>query len=156
MIHILIAFSKVIRSWASKKFMTGCVILLPMAITFYITWCLFHFVDGFFSPIYTHLGINVFGKGVWVKKSSAALYVPTNHLYMGDIFPVNPNEILRPNLSVREGIVHGINLVFWLYCDAEIVISGGMSIPQILTTIDAQTVLAARVCRSPKFTTPQI
>ncbi|KAI3451712.1 hypothetical protein Pfo_008377 [Paulownia fortunei] len=57
------AFSKVIRSWAWKKFMTGCVILLPIAITFYLTWWFIHFVDGFFSPIYSHLGINIFGLG---------------------------------------------------------------------------------------------
>ncbi|KAA8547357.1 hypothetical protein F0562_003779 [Nyssa sinensis] len=57
------AFCKVIRSWASKKFMTGCVILLPIAITFYITCWFIHLVDRFFSPIYTHLGINIFGFG---------------------------------------------------------------------------------------------
>ncbi|CAL0312487.1 unnamed protein product [Lupinus luteus] len=56
-------FSKVIRSWASKKFMTGCVILFPIAITFYITWWFIHFVDGFFSPIYAQLGMNIFGLG---------------------------------------------------------------------------------------------
>lgn len=79
------AVYKVIRSWASKKFMTGwylifslvcrrnniigfmsfvllySVILLPIAVTFYFTWWFIHFVDGFFSPIYTHLGINMFG-----------------------------------------------------------------------------------------------
>lgn len=38
------------------------VILLPIAITFYITWWFIHFVDGFFSPIYAQLGINIFGK----------------------------------------------------------------------------------------------
>lgn len=32
------------------------------------------------------------------------VYIPTNHLYLGDIFLVSPNDILRPNLSVREGI----------------------------------------------------
>ncbi|XP_062118258.1 protein LIKE COV 1-like [Humulus lupulus] len=205
------AFSKVIRSWASKKFMTGCVILLPMAITFYVTWGFIHFVDGFFSPIYNELGINIFGLGFvtsitfiflvgvfmssWLgasvltlgewfikkmplvsyiyaasKQISAAIspdqssnafkevaiikhprigeyafgfitssivalqrslgeeqlccvYVPSNHLYIGDIFLINSNDVLRPNLSVREGI--------------EIVISGGLSIPQILTTMDA-------------------
>ncbi|KAL0378119.1 UNVERIFIED_CONTAM: protein LIKE COV 3 [Sesamum radiatum] len=186
------AFSKVIRSWASKKFMTGCVILLPLAITFYITWWFIHFVDGFFSPIYSHLGIDIFGLGFvtsltfiflvgvfmssWVgasllslgewfirkmplmsyiyaasKQISAAIspdqssqafkevaiirhprigeyafgfitstiilrkssgseelccvYVPTNHLYLGDIFLINSKDIMRPNLSVREGIV---------------------------------------------------
>ncbi|KAJ7952989.1 protein LIKE COV 1-like [Quillaja saponaria] len=57
------AISKVIRSWASRKFMTGCVILLPIAITFYITWWFIHFMDGFFSPIYTQLGIHIFGLG---------------------------------------------------------------------------------------------
>ena len=38
------------------------VILLPLAITFYVTWWFIQFVDGFFSPIYAHLGINIFGK----------------------------------------------------------------------------------------------
>ncbi|KAL3734143.1 hypothetical protein ACJRO7_023487 [Eucalyptus globulus] len=212
------AVSKVVRSWASKKFMTGCVILLPMAITFYVTWGFVHFVDGFFSPIYNHLGINIFGLGFvtslsfiflvgifmssWLgasvltlgewfikkmplvsyiysasKQISAAIspdqstnafkevaiirhprmgeyafgfitssvilqrnvgeeeltcvYVPSNHLYLGDIFLISSNDIIRPNLSVREGI--------------EIVISGGMSIPQILTTVDAQVTPAARI-----------
>ncbi|XP_075499627.1 protein LIKE COV 3-like [Primulina tabacum] len=220
------AFSKVIRSWASKKFMTGCVILLPIAITFYFTWWFIHFVDGFFSPVYSHLGINSFGLGFvtsitfiflvgvfmssWVgtsvlalgewfikkmplmsyiyaasKQISAAIspdqtsqafkevaivkhprigeytfgfitstvilrkstgaeelccvYVPTNHLYLGDIFLINSKEIMRPNLSVREGI--------------EIVISGGMSIPKILTVSDAQFLLSPRVG---KFTIPHV
>ncbi|XP_071697356.1 protein LIKE COV 1-like [Rutidosis leptorrhynchoides] len=203
-------FVKLLRSWASKKFMTGCVILLPIAITFYITWWFIHFVDGFFSPIYDHLGINIFGLGFitsitfifligvfmsswlgasvlslgeWVikrmpfishiynasKQISAAIspdqntqafkevaiishprigeyafgfitssvtlqkflgdeelctvYVPTNHLYIGDIFLVNSKDVIRPNLSVREGI--------------EIVVSGGMSMPRILSTMDS-------------------
>lgn len=206
-------FYKVLRSWASKKFMTGCVILLPMAITFYITWWFIHFVDGFFSPIYAHLGIDIFGLGFvtsitfiflvgvfmssWLgasvlslgewfikrmpfvrhiysasKQISSAIspdqnsqafqevaiirhprigeyafgfitssfvlqnhsgeekllcvYVPTNHLYIGDIFMVNANDVIRPNLSVREGI--------------EIVVSGGMSMPQTLATLDPRTV----------------
>ncbi|KAJ9548730.1 hypothetical protein OSB04_021273 [Centaurea solstitialis] len=223
---------KVVRSWASKKFMTGCVILLPMAITFYITWWFIHFVDGFFSPIYDQLGIDIFeiyfntyclasstllhpptyvyrsgvynldnfhifdgvfmsswlgasvlSLGEWFikrmpfvrhiynasKQISSAInpdqntqafkevaiirhprigeyafgfitssvilqnytgdeelytvYVPTNHLYIGDIFLVNSKDVLRPNLSVREGI--------------EIVVSGGMSMPQILSTVDS-------------------
>ncbi|KAE9586026.1 hypothetical protein Lal_00010290 [Lupinus albus] len=204
-------FYKVVRSWASKKFMTGCVILFPIAITFYITWWFVHFVDGFFSPIYAQLGIDIFGLGFitsitfiflvgvfmssWLgasvlglgewfikrmplvrhiynasKQISAAIspdqnthafkevaiirhprigeyafgfitssvvlqnysggeelccvYVPTNHLYIGDIFLVNTKDVIRPNLSVREGI--------------EIVVSGGMSMPQTLQTIDAR------------------
>ncbi|CAM8931534.1 unnamed protein product [Rhodiola kirilowii] len=206
-------FSNVIQSWASKKFMTGCVILLPIAITFYITWWFIHFVDGFFSPIYAQLGVNIFGLGFitsitfiflvgvfmssWLgasvlsvgewfikrmpfvrhiynasKQISSAIspdqntqafkevaiirhprigeyafgfitssvvlqhydgeeqlccvYVPTNHLYIGDIFLVNSKEVIRPNLSVREGI--------------EIVVSGGMSMPQILSTLDPHIV----------------
>lgn len=212
------AFSKVIRSWASKKFMTGCVILLPIAITFYVTWGFIRFVDGFFSPIYGHLGIHIFGLGFvtsitfiflvgvfmssWLgasvltlgewfikkmplvsyiyaasKQISTAIspdqssnafkevaiirhprvgeyafgfitstvvlrgsvgeeelccvYVPTNHLYLGDIFLINSKDILRPSLSVREGI--------------EIVISGGMSVPEMLTTVDAPATRAARI-----------
>uniref|UniRef100_A0A0A9DJI9 Uncharacterized protein n=1 Tax=Arundo donax TaxID=35708 RepID=A0A0A9DJI9_ARUDO len=33
-----------------------------------------------------------------------SVYVPTNHLYIGDIFLVNSANIIRPNLSIREGI----------------------------------------------------
>ncbi|KAE8735392.1 Protein CONTINUOUS VASCULAR RING 1 [Hibiscus syriacus] len=178
-------------------------------ITFYITWWFIHFVDGFFSPIYAQLGIDIFGLGFvtsitfiflvgvfmssWLgasvlglgewfikrmpfvrhiynasKQISSAIspdqntqafkevaiirhprigeyafgfitssvnlqtysgeedlccvYVPTNHLYIGDIFLINTNDVIRPNLSVREGI--------------EIVVSGGMSMPQILSTLD--------------------
>lgn len=210
-------FSKVVRSWASKKFMTGCVILFPIAVTFYITWWFIHFVDGFFSPIYAQLGIDVFGLGFmtsitfiflvgvfmssWLgasvlglgewfikrmpfvrhiynasKQISSAIspdqntqafkevaiirhprigeyafgfitssvvlqnytgdeelccvYVPTNHLYIGDIFLVNAKDVIRPNLSVREGI--------------EIVVSGGMSMPQILSTLDPGSIQVDR------------
>ncbi|KAI3906667.1 hypothetical protein MKW92_013810 [Papaver armeniacum] len=54
------------------------------------------------------------------------VYVPTNHLYLGDIFLVNCKDVIRPNLSVREGI--------------EIVVSGGMSMPQILSTLETQSI----------------
>ena len=33
-----------------------------------------------------------------------SVFVPTNHLYIGDVFLVNSAEIIRPNLSIREGI----------------------------------------------------
>lgn len=32
------------------------------------------------------------------------VYVPSNHLYLGDIFLINSKDVMRPNLSVREGI----------------------------------------------------
>lgn len=204
------AFSKVIRSWASKKFISGCVILFPIAVTFYITRSFIDFMD-VFSPVYNHLGINVFGLGFitsitfiflvgvfmsswlgasvlslgeWIikkmpfvsyiysasKQISAAIssdensnafkevaiirhprigeyafgfitstvflqhsgsgaqeelccvYVPTNHLYLGEIVLISSKDVMRPNLSVREGI--------------EIVISGGTSVPKRLTMLD--------------------
>ncbi|KAL5126906.1 Protein LIKE COV 3 [Glycine soja] len=166
------AFSKVIRSWASKKFMSGCVILLPIAITFYVTWGFIRFVDGtsvltlgewfikkmpLVSYIYAaskqisaaispdqsskafkevaiikHPRVGEYALGFITssvvlrnrdEKELFCVYIPTNHLYLGDIYLISPEDILRPNLSVREAI--------------EIVISGGMSIPQILTTVDA-------------------
>ncbi|BBN15739.1 hypothetical protein MPTK1_7g00390 [Marchantia polymorpha subsp. ruderalis] len=204
------AFYAVLQSWASKKFMSGCVILFPIAITFYVTWWFIAFFDGFFRPVYKALGVHVFGVGfltsiififlvgvfvsswigssvLWMgewfikrmplvkhiysasKQISAAIspdqntqafkevaiirhprvgeyaigfitstlvlqnetgdeelcsvYVPTNHLYIGDIFLVGSREVIRPNLSVREGI--------------EIVVSGGMSMPQVIAPIIA-------------------
>uniref|UniRef100_A0A0E0MME9 Uncharacterized protein n=1 Tax=Oryza punctata TaxID=4537 RepID=A0A0E0MME9_ORYPU len=213
------AFSRVIRSWAWKKFMTGCVILLPIAITFYTTWWFIRLVDGFFSPIYIRLGINVFGLGfatsitfiflagvfmsswlgasllglgeLFIKKTPlvrhiysaskqisaaispdqssrafkevviirhprigeyalgfitstltlrgvadgrrggggggggrelACVYVPTNNLYLGDIFLMSRADVIVPDLSVREAI--------------EIVLSGGMSVPQIISAVE--------------------
>ncbi|KAK8483382.1 hypothetical protein V6N13_052775 [Hibiscus sabdariffa] len=196
----------VLQSWVSKKFMTGCVVLFPVAVTFFITWWFIQFVDGFFSPLYERLGIDIFGLGFitsllfvffvgvfvsswmgaavfsvgeWVIKrmpfvrhlysaskqiSSAispdqnttafkevaiirhprvgeyafgfitstvtlqrenedeelcSVFVPTNHLYIGDIFLVNSKDIIRPNLSIREGI--------------EIIVSGGMTMPQVIS-----------------------
>lgn len=32
------------------------------------------------------------------------VFVPTNHLYIGDIVLISSNDILRPNLSVREAV----------------------------------------------------
>ena len=32
------------------------------------------------------------------------VYVPTNHIYLGDVFLINSKDVIRPNLSVREGI----------------------------------------------------
>ncbi|KAJ7519025.1 hypothetical protein O6H91_20G019900 [Diphasiastrum complanatum] len=202
------AFYAVLQSWAWQKFLSGCVILLPIAVTFYLTWWFIQFVDGFFRPVYISLGINFFGLGFvttivfiflvgvfvssWVgasvllvgewfikkmplvrhiysasKQISAAIspdqntrafqevaiirhprvgeyaigfitssfvlqnetgqeelccvYVPTNHLYIGDIFLLNSRDIIRPNLSVREGI--------------EIVASVGMSMPQVVAPL---------------------
>lgn len=202
------AFLAVVRSWASKKFMSGCVILFPIAITFYVTWWIVAFFDSIFRPAYDYLGIDFFGVGFltsiififmvgvfvssWLgasvlsmgewfinrtflvkhlysasKQISAALspdqntqafkevviirhprvgeyaigfitasltlqmdsgdeelcsvYVPTNHVYIGDIFLVNSRDIIRPNLSVREGI--------------EIIVSGGMSMPQSISPL---------------------
>lgn len=189
--------------------MTGCVVLFPVAVTFLVTWWFIQFVDGFFSPIYAHLGIDIFGLGFvtsiifilfigifassWLgatvflvgewfikrmpfvkhlysasKQISSAIspdqnttafkevaiirhprhgeyafgfitsslvlqrengdeelcsvYVPTNHLYIGDVFLVNSEEIIRPNLSIREGI--------------EIIVSIGMTMPQVLSPIE--------------------
>ncbi|KAF4375549.1 hypothetical protein G4B88_022196 [Cannabis sativa] len=181
----------VLQSWVSEN-----VVLFPVAVTFFITWWFIQFVDGFFSPIYARLGVEIFGLGFltslffifligifasswmgatvfWVgewfikrmpfmkhiysasKQISAAIspdqnttafkevaiirhprlgeyaigfitstvilqkddgdeelcsvYVPTNHLYIGDIFLVNSDEIIRPNLSIREGIDHSFS-----------------------------------------------
>ncbi|MBA0703329.1 hypothetical protein Golax_015658, partial [Gossypium laxum] len=58
------------------------------------------------------------------EEELCCVFVPTNHLYLGDIFLINTKDVIRLNLSVREGI--------------EIVISGGMSMPQILSTLDTQ------------------
>ncbi|KAL2553611.1 hypothetical protein Fot_07230 [Forsythia ovata] len=64
------------------------------------------------------------------EEELCCVYIPTNHLYIGDVFLVNANDVIRPNLSVREGI--------------EIVVSGGMSMPQILSTLDPRIIQVDR------------
>jgi len=105
-----------------------------------------------------------------------SVYVPTNHVYIGDVFLVNPKEIIRPQLTVREGSstplpspmrsgprsmpVHQswsslvrprcCSVCWWLPCmflakvplslpslclAAEIVVSGGMSMPSVPTAL---------------------
>jgi hypothetical protein len=55
---------------------------------------------------------NVCIKGVYFLVSQSysreeelyCVYVPTNHLYIGDMFLITSSDVIRPNLSVREGI----------------------------------------------------
>ncbi|WIA28906.1 hypothetical protein OEZ86_011430 [Tetradesmus obliquus] len=204
------AFHQLVHSWFSRKFATGCAILLPIVVTFYITYHFLQLFDGIFSPLYKHFfGFEVFGLGFltsvlfimstgvfmssWLgssvlslgevlikrlplvkhiysasKQVSGALnpdagdgkafqeavivrhprhgeyaiafvtgrtvlqthegdmrltavFVPTNHVYVGDIFLLDDRDIIRTNLTVREGL--------------EIVVSVGMALPPTLSAI---------------------
>ncbi|KAG6399678.1 hypothetical protein SASPL_141159 [Salvia splendens] len=236
-------------------FFKAGIVLFPAAVTFFVTWWFVQFVDGFFSPLYEQLGIEIFDKvsltsemkvglgfvtsllfvflvGVFVsswlgasviwlgewfikrmpfvrhiysasKQISSAIspdqnttafkevaiirhprvgeyafgfitssvvlqrddgdeelcsvFVPTNHLYIGDIFLVSSDEIIRPNLSIREGIVlsaHAayrisfaisnlvlnnflVSFVTFGVKTAEIIVSGGMTMPQRIMPISS-------------------
>ena len=54
--------------------------------------------------IFRHFIMDIFLINMLSKTFHTLHYVPTNHLYIGDIFLVNSAEIIRPNLSIREGI----------------------------------------------------
>mmetsp|Transcript_4022 Transcript_4022/g.14309 ORF Transcript_4022/g.14309 Transcript_4022/m.14309 type:complete len:268 (+) Transcript_4022:187-990(+) len=206
--------ASVLSSWAYKKFMTGCAILFPIAVTVYISWWFLTFFDAFFSPLYQWLfGFHVFGLGFltslsfvfftgvfvssWFGASLLALwewiikhlpfvkliysaskqisqavspegdsvafkefvilrhprrgeyafgfitsevtvntangdehlvsvYVPTNHLYVGDVFLLGKysDDLMYPDMTVREGI--------------ETVVSGGMAAPSHISVADYQ------------------
>jgi uncharacterized membrane protein len=47
-----------------------------------------------------------------------AVYVPTNHLYLGDIVLVRREDIILTRLTIPQGI--------------QVILSGGISIPQVL------------------------
>jgi hypothetical protein len=85
------------------------------------------------------------------------VYVPTNHLYIGDIFLVSSSDVIRPNMSVREGIGMPIWVLFlfsviFIYSDkyalnhfdikhhliAEIVVSVGTTMPQVLSILETE------------------
>ncbi|MBA0664095.1 hypothetical protein Goklo_004155 [Gossypium klotzschianum] len=47
--------------------MKNCsVVLFPVAVTFFITWWFIQFVDGFFSPLYERLGVDIFGNSICI------------------------------------------------------------------------------------------
>ncbi|MBI4737003.1 MAG: DUF502 domain-containing protein [candidate division NC10 bacterium] len=195
-----------IRRQLQIKFVTGLVVIVPIAVSVWTFWELFTFVDGLLAPVITdQLGRHVPGVGLLVaillvllmgvfatnvvgrrtlgwldgllyripifrnvysavkqllnafspdnqvafkefvlvpnrEKGSysfgfltgevalqrgsgeteplVAVYVPTNHLYLGDILLVRREDIIQTRLTIPQGI--------------QIVLSGGISIPQIL------------------------
>lgn len=54
------------------------------------------------------------------QESVVAVYVPTNHLYLGDVFVYPRDQIIYPDVSVQEGI--------------RIFLTGGMAFPNRLTS----------------------
>lgn len=54
------------------------------------------------------------------REALFAVYVPTNHLYLGDIVLFKRGEVIRPHLSIQEGI--------------QIILSGGTAVPKVLAT----------------------
>ena len=101
------------------------------------------------------------------EEHMCCVYVPTNHLYIGDIFLVSSNDVIRPNISVREGIgmpilcflfsvsylysvkyaLNGFD--FWykqnIFFFTEIVVSGGMSMPQVLSILEREPNQLSRI-----------
>ncbi len=69
-----------------------------------------------------------------------SVYVPTNHIYVGDIFLLGKEDIIHTNLSVRFA---GCNQICWCWLyrlhiecyatAAEIVVSVGMALPRNLS-----------------------
>jgi uncharacterized membrane protein len=195
-----------IRRQLQIKFVTGLVVIVPIAVTVWTFWELFTFVDGLLAPLVVEtlhvripgLGLlvatllvvlmgvfatNVVGRRIlaWLdgllyripifrnvysavkqllnafspqdqvafkefvlvrtgekgqysfgfltgevalqhasgeSEPLVAVYVPTNHLYLGDILLVRREEIIQTRLTIPQGI--------------QIVLSGGISTPQIL------------------------
>ena len=63
------------------------------------------------SPVQAnHLVGNRQCSGIWCLQSEKgdmslySVYVPTNHIYVGDVFLMGEVDIIKPNLSVREGL----------------------------------------------------
>lgn len=46
-----------------RSFLRGLAIIIPIAITVWVLWFIFQFIDGIASPIYRELGLNIPGLG---------------------------------------------------------------------------------------------
>ncbi|KAK6792123.1 hypothetical protein RDI58_011204 [Solanum bulbocastanum] len=65
-----------------------------------------------------------------------SVFVPTNHLYIGDVLLVNANDVIRPNMSIREGIELFSSVSnSEAKKNAEIIVSGGMTMPQRISHV---------------------
>lgn len=60
------------------------VVLFPVAVTFFITWWFIQFVDGFFSPIYERLGIDIFGTSLLALQDFISHFACCSNLWCID------------------------------------------------------------------------
>lgn len=67
----------------------------------------------FSNYTYFLLLVDLLSQGDNEDEELCSVFVPTNHLYIGDILLVNSKEIIRPNISIREGI--GISTLMFLH-----------------------------------------
>ncbi|KAK7856544.1 protein like cov 2 [Quercus suber] len=124
----------VLQSWVSKKFMTGCVVLFPVAVTFFITWWFIQFVDGFFSPIYDQLGFDIFGLGfitsllfVFLVGVFVSSWIGGTVFSIGEWF-IKRMPFIRHIYSASKQISSAIS--------PEIIVSGGMTMPQTISPLE--------------------
>ena len=80
------------------------VVLFPVAVTFFITWWFIQFVDGFFSPLYAKLGIDIFGN--CCTHTSNLLFIVTVNLQKDCIW--------ISYISLRIFCWHVIHIVSWI------------------------------------------
>ncbi|PWZ09547.1 Protein LIKE COV 2 [Zea mays] len=164
------AFFAVLQSWVSRKFMTGCVVLLPIAVTFFITWWFIQFVDGFFSPLYAKLGFDIFGLGFLTSLVFILLvgifvssWVGSTVFWVGEWFikkmpfvrhiysaskqvstAVSPDQnttafkevAIISHPRVGEYAFGFITSTMVLQTDKEIIVSGGMTMPQVIMSLE--------------------
>ena len=58
------------------------------------------------------------------------VYVPTNHMYVGDIFMLGPDDIVHTSMTVSEGL--------------EVVVSMGMAMPKSLEGVEKSSGRSSR------------
>ncbi|KAK8552485.1 hypothetical protein V6N12_041078 [Hibiscus sabdariffa] len=140
------------------------VILLPLAITFYVTWGLIHLVDGFFSPVFDHLGINIFGVfmsswlgasvltlgELFIKKMPFVSYIYSASKQISSAISPDQNSKAFKEVAIIRHPARGqymfgfITSTVVLQKGIEIVISGGMSVPKLFTTVDESGISSTR------------
>src|SRR5918911_679604 len=120
--------------WLRRSFITGFFVTVPLFISVAAFIWTFDVVDGLTTPLYDRLlgrripGLGTLSTAVAVLLVGAfavdrgrgaepliAVYVPTNHLYLGDIVICERERAMFPDLTVEEGI--------------RIFLTGGMALP---------------------------
>lgn len=89
------------------SFLRGLAIIIPVAITIWVLWFIFQFIDGIASPLYRQIGLNIPGLG-FVTAILLILLLGTFSRYIAVKFFFRTLERIFLNLPLARSVYSGV------------------------------------------------